>query len=126
MTWTTHIRTEDAEIIYTGDITGADIVAAKRAFFDDPASRDLRYVLCDFTAVTGFNVKPPDVQRLIEQDRQSVQTHPHLAEVVVAPQPHAFGLARMWEQQVDDARPRTRVVHSRAEAEAWLHNEGMA
>lgn len=120
------MRDRSAELTYTGVITGGDILAAKKNFFDNPATRDLRYVLCDFTAVERFDVGSPDVQRIIQQDRGSVASHPQLAEVVIAPQAHAFGLARMWEQQVDDARPRTRVVRNRAEADAWLHNEGLA
>jgi hypothetical protein len=64
------------------------------------------------------------VQRLVRQDLANVPSHPDLMEVIVAPQPHAFGLARMWEQQVDEGRTRTKVVHQREEAEAWIKAHG--
>jgi hypothetical protein len=124
MTWTTHFHDDHAEVRYSGNVSGEDILEAKRAFFDSPQSRAAVYVLCDFTAVEKLDVRAPDVQRILRQDLASVPSHPRLIEVVIAPQTHAFGLARMWEQQVHDER-RTLVVRERPEAELWLKEQGM-
>ncbi len=124
MPWTTAFSGSGAELTYTGNVSGEDILEAKRQFFADPKSQALVFVVCDFSAVAKLDVRAADVQRILRQDLASVPSHPHLWEVVVAPQTHAYGLARMWEQQVHDER-NTHVVHERAEAEAWLKGQGM-
>jgi len=118
-------RPDGAEISYQGHVTGAEILDAKARFFGHGFKPEARWVLCDFSGVAKFDVSPDDVRRIIRQDLAAVETHPDLAEVVVASTPLEYGMARMWEQQVDEKRPRTAVVTSRHEALAWLHGLGI-
>src|SRR5947207_14592159 len=110
MPWKTEFSANGAEIRYYGLTTGADVLKAKAEFFAHEFAEQSRYVLCDFTDVDKLDASTADVNRIINQDRRAAAEHPDIAEVVVAPQPHQYGLARMWEIQVDEARDRTAVV----------------
>lgn len=121
----TDCRAKDgSELLYSGVVTGAEIARAKAQFFARARDEGARYVLCDFTAVERFDVSTPDVQRIVQQDRAAADSLPDLIEVVVAPRPFEYGMARMWEIQVEDVRPRNAVVRTRAEALMWLKEQG--
>ena len=126
MPFVTEFRNAGAEIFYSGTITGAEIYRAKNEFFAHPFGKDARYVICDFTQAGSFDVTPEDVEMIVAQDKRAMDTHPRLMEAVVAPRPAVFGLARMWQSRVDDVRPHTAVVKSRAEALVWLQASGLA
>lgn len=125
MAVTFEYRADGAEIHYAGRVTGAEILEAKASFFSHSFQPEARWALCDFSAVENFDVSTDDVRRIIRQDLSAVEKHPQLAEVVVAATPVQYGMARMWEQQVDEKRPRTAVVTSRSEALAWLEGQGI-
>jgi hypothetical protein len=125
MAWTGDYGPDGAVIRFSGNVTGAEIAEAKAKFFAHRFPGAARYALCDFTAVEKFDVSAADVQRIIDQDRGAVRTHPDLNEVVVAPRPGIYGLSRMWEQQVDAADRRTAVVKTRPEADRWLADHGI-
>jgi len=126
MPWSAAYGNDSAELRFYGDITGDEILTAKRELFAHPFERDPRYVLCDFTAVRAFGVSLADVKRIVEQDRKAAADNPGLCEVVVAPTPLEFGSSRMWEMLVDDVRPNTRVGKTRSEVLEWLEEKSVA
>src|SRR5687767_8376766 len=114
-----------AELRFSGVVTGDEILEAKREFFAHEFPDEARYVICDFTAAVRFEIPSDAVTRIVEQDRDAMDDHPHLLEAVIAPQPVAFGLSRMWQMKVDEVRPHTGVVRTRAEAIRWLEAAGL-
>ena len=120
MPWMTQYVDDGAEVFYTGHTTGSDILSAKRDFFTHGFDAPPQYLLCDFGGVERFDVDQKDVQAIIDQDIAAVTTHPQVIEVVIAPSPLQFGLARIWQMRVEPHRPRTFVARSRAEALSWL------
>ena len=114
-----------AEILFSGEITGAEIHRAKAEFFGHKFPDKARYVLCDFTDAGAFDVSPEDVDTIVEQDRRAMESHTSLLEAVIAPRPLLFGLSRMWQAKVDVVRPHTTVVKTRAEAVKWLQGAGL-
>ena len=125
MPYVTQYAPDGAIVTYQGHLTGAEILEAKAQVYAHQYPDGGRYALCDFSGVEKFDVSTRDVQRIIEQDRRATKAHPSLDEVVVAPKPEMFGLARMWEQQVDAEHRHTVVVKTRVEAERWLANHGI-
>lgn len=123
MTWRAVYARDSAEIMYSGDTTGFEILNAKAEFFAHPFETPPRYVLCDFSGIQGFHIAPADVKRIVQQDREAARVNPELAEAVVAPTPLSYGMSRMWELLVADARPLTVVQPTRAKAIAWLHEQ---
>ena len=125
MPYEAEYKDDGALIRFSGHTTGREILKAKRELFGHRFPKDARWSLCDFTAIDKFDVLPTEVTAIIRQDIASADTHPNLAEVVVAGNSYQYGLARMWEQQVDNVRLRTYVARSREEAEEWLEQRGI-
>lgn len=125
MPFTTDFKEDGAVLRYSGRTTGAEIFAAKDEFFKHRFPGAVLWLLCDFTDVEHFAVTTGEVQRIVRQDLASVESHPELAEVVIAPTAIQYGMARMWELQVEKERPRTLVARTREEAIAWLAQQGV-
>lgn len=125
MPWKAHYAPDHAELDFWGRTTGAEIFDAKHEFFHHRFERGPLWVLCDFTAVEEFDVSPAEVRHIVEQDRRYAPVSPDLLEAVVAPGPLEYGMSRMWEIQVGEARPRTAVRQTRSEVLAWLREKGV-
>jgi hypothetical protein len=125
MPFTIDYKDAGAELCFTEFVSGQQLFQAKAAFFEHAFDGGARYVLCDFAGASKFDIPTSDIDRMVEQDRGEISRHPHLLEVVVAPQPLVYGLARMWQTKVNAVRPHTAVVRTRDEAVAWLKAAGV-
>ncbi|HEY2806887.1 MAG TPA: hypothetical protein VGI92_13600 [Gemmatimonadales bacterium] len=123
MTFISEFFADGATIRFGGRTTGAEVLEAKRKFFGHKFEKNPVYVLCDFTHVEKLEVSADDIERIVSQDLRAAHKNPALAEVIIAPEPHQFGLARMWEQQVTDERPHTHVTKTREGAIQWLKEQ---
>jgi len=125
MPYSAAYKEDGAEFRFHGHTTGRDILQAKRELFGYTFPREARWSLCDFTAVEKLDVLPTEVKSIVRQDVAAVSTHPNLGEIVIAADDYQFGLARMWEMQVDSVRPWILVARSRDEAVRWLEGRGL-
>ena len=126
MPWTTDYLTAGAHIAFSGLITGDDIFRAKAEAYTREYESGLRFVVLDYEAVEDFDVDRGDVDRTVTQDRAAARgVLPDLSVVAIAPQPAAYGVARLWEAQMGSTGWRTSVVRSRAEAFDWLAKSGI-
>jgi hypothetical protein len=73
--------------------------------------------IVDFSAVTGGNVSTGALQALARHESIYDRASKH---VVIAPQPHVFGLSRMFQVYAEATRPNTVVVHSLDKARECL------
>ena len=126
MAYTIDYRTAGAELCFTDFVSGQELLDAKAEFFGHRFETAARYCLCDFTDASRFDIPSKDVDRLVEQDRAEIARHPHLLEVVIAPQNLVYGLARMWQSRVNMIRPHTAVVRQLDEAAEWLRAAGIS
>lgn len=116
---------DGAEIRYTGVVSGVEILRAKQEFFSYNFRHTAKWVLCDFSGVEEFRFDKHDIERIINQDLRAAAGNPSLAECVVATKPYEYGMARMWEMQVDRHGRNTIVARSRNEGEEWLRRQGL-
>jgi len=72
--------------------------------------------IVDFSSVAAFNVSAQTVRDLAHSTPAIAG---HLPRFIVVPD-HIYGLARMFQQCGDETRPHLHVVHSLAEAHAFL------
>ena len=126
MAFTIDYKEFGASVCFTGPVKGPDLLEAKTEFFAHRFDSGPRYVICDFTDATQFDIATEDLNRLVEQDNQALPEHPVLFELVVAQKPVMYGLARMWQSKVDRVRPHTAVLRTRDEAVEWLRAAGVS
>lgn len=126
MTWSVSFSTTGADLYFSGEVAGAEILEAKRQFFTHEFPGDAHWVLCDFTQATSFDITVADVKKIVEQDKKAVRRLDKLLEVVVAPAEVLYGLARMWQAQVAIERSHAAVVRARGDALDWLRDRGVS
>jgi hypothetical protein len=74
--------------------------------------------ILDLSKVTSFEVSPETIRRLA--DLPPAIPDPRPPRVIIAPSPHVFGIARMFEIHGQDTRPSLHVVRTESEAFAIL------
>jgi hypothetical protein len=126
MSWTATYTEEGAELRFVGFVTGAEILAAKADFFARCSGNAARFVLCDFSSAESVDISSEDIQRIVDQDKAAMADHPRVLEAVVASKSLVYGLARMWQMRVDEARPHTGVLRTRDEALQWFRAHGVS
>jgi len=110
-------------ILIAGDgiVTGDDLIAANKTIYaSNEAIKKMKCQLCDFTAVTEFNLSSEDIQNIARYDIEAAKTNPKIVVALVGEKDLIYGLSRMWEAYVSDTGFRTMVFRTRAEAETWL------
>jgi hypothetical protein len=127
MPWTSDYLAGGAYITFSGRTTGEEIVRAKtEAYTHAYEAGRPRFVVLDYVAVEDFDVDRADVDRTVVQDRAAASRElPDLIMAAVAPDANTYGVARMWEKQLESTPWRTTVVRSRAEALRWLTQHGV-
>ena len=125
MAYSIDFRAKGAELCFTDFVSGDELFTGKAEVFGHAFDGGARYILCDFTEALKFDIPTSAVDRMVEQDKGELSRHPHLLEVVIAPQNLVYGLARMWQAKVNTVRPHTAVLRNREEAVAWLKAAGI-
>ena len=83
-----------------------------------------RYSLTDWSAVTKLYMSSDAVRRVVKRiadlSRASMKTNPDAIVATVASQDQVFGLTRMWEVFVDDAKWETMAFRNVTAAKEWI------
>ncbi len=108
------------EWIYSGVLTGEEIIQSNEAIYGDPRFDDLRYQIVDFTNVVKFEVSEQDMKRMAYYDRVAVRSNPRIRLAVIAPEAVGRSIAETYNQHNKESGWEQRIFETRAEAEAWL------
>jgi hypothetical protein len=109
----------------SGHLTGAELIELEERRVAHPELvAGLRYHLADLGEVTELDVSSEQIRRLVDLSARSADHVPRIALAIVAPEPHQYGLGRMWQTYLGlHARElpwETRILRDRESAEAWL------
>jgi hypothetical protein len=101
-----------------GKVTDEELKAFYEAARELAARTSPRAAIADFTAVTGFDFGRQTLLELANFD--PVLPDPNLPRVILVPSTTGFGLARMFQHEIEDMRPNVHVVRKLSEACAIL------
>jgi len=104
-------------VTFGGEIGDTDLTNIGPATKSHPLFDPSFSEIVDFSGVTGGKVSTAALQALARHESIYDRASKH---VVIAPQPHVFGLSRMFQVYAEATRPNTVVVHSLDEARACL------
>jgi hypothetical protein len=99
---------------FQGVVTDQMVTDFYARTFDYVARYNARAGITDFAEVTSFDVSSAAVHGLAEQEPAAKNLD--FVRIIVAPNPHAFGMARMFQILGERTRPTLHVVQSREEA----------
>jgi hypothetical protein len=125
MPWQALYSAQGVEVRFDGPVTAQEIEASNEALYAHAYAEGLRYQFADFSAVTAIKVTAADVLRLADQEQRLAPQGAVVYIALLAPQPVAYGLCRMWQAYVETAGIDVRVCRGRAEALDWLQSRGI-
>lgn len=102
---------------YYGEINDAEILGHAAVIRSDPDFDPSFSEIADFSQVTAGTISTFAVRELSQ--RESIY-RPSSMHVAITPQPHFFGLARMFQALAELKRPNVVVVRTLAEARKAL------
>lgn len=98
---------------FVGEMTDADLIGIGTATKSHPLFDPSFSEIVDFSAVTGKSISTFAVQEVARRTSVYDLTSKH---IVIAPQPHVFGLTRMFQTYAEQSRPNMAVVKTMDEA----------
>ncbi|HYL94010.1 MAG TPA: hypothetical protein VEW69_12740, partial [Alphaproteobacteria bacterium] len=94
---------------FRGSVTDQIVIEFYGRTYDFVARYDARAVLTDLTDVTTFDVSAATVQSLARR-LPAPSNNPDFVRIIVASDPHVFGMVRMFQILGDQTRPLLHVV----------------
>ena len=98
---------------FTGEITDTDLIGIARETTSNPKFDPSFSEVVDLSGVTGGKVSTFAVQTVARRTSVYDRASKH---VVIAPQPHGFGLSRMFQVFAEESRPNMVIVKTMDEA----------
>jgi hypothetical protein len=110
--------------IGSGIVTAREIsVSAAEVAADVERARKLKYALIDFSQTTELQVTPEIIRQVIEVNRKTAQVTPGAFVAVIAPDPLAYGISRLWQTFTEDLGWNAHVFRGRPAAIMWLRQK---
>lgn len=109
-------------IVATGILADDEYIEAFREHLtQDPQKfKRYRFSLSDYTGVTKIAVSAAAVKGVARWCRTAAVVNPDIIVAVVAEQPLAYGLSRMWQMLSDVGQWEIQVFKSCASAKHWI------
>jgi hypothetical protein len=108
---------------FSGELTDADILSIYSLVRSLPGFDPSFSEILDFSGITVAAVSTTAIQ---EASQRPSNFHPTSIHVIIAPQDHLFGLARMSQVFAEKTRPNAVVVRTLDEAREFLAREKSA
>jgi hypothetical protein len=104
-----------------GVLTSTDLLVTGLIQSQDVENtQPLKYILYDFTDVTGVHVGHDVIAPLVELNRRTAAFSQGCLGAIVAPNELIFGMARNWQTLTAAFGWKSQVFHQRDEAISWL------
>jgi hypothetical protein len=108
------------EYIYSGVVTGRDIIDANDITHQRETLQRLRYKLVDRTGCTEYRVTFDEMRMIATQDIQAARINPRFMIALVSPTNLQFGMSRMWHAFIEDSGLQSGLFKDRKNADAWI------
>ena len=106
--------------IYSGDISGDEVLQSTSEVHGDPRFDDLKYVINDFNRITRARATRDDINRLAAIDRAAARTNPNIRIAVVTRNDDIRHWAQLYIEFSADCPYETRLFETVDEARSWI------
>jgi hypothetical protein len=107
-----------------GVVTASEVMASTiDDTHNEERGRKLRYALIDFTLTTDLRITPDVIPQIVEVSRKSASFSPGVVVAIIAPNPFAFAMSRIWQTFSGGLGLNASVFETRAEGIAWLRKQ---
>lgn len=104
---------------FTGVVDSDEILSSNLELHQDHRFDDIRYVINDFTLVTGLDIVEGHTRSFATVDKNVSHRKPQLKIAIVVNQPPQIMLAQAYRQHMLDSLFECEIFSNLEEAEAW-------
>lgn len=106
--------------VYTGILSGDELLQSNMEIYGDPRFDKLRYQIVNFLGVTEFQVSTDTMEEITVMDMGASNTNPMLKVAVVATDTQANRLVELYETTTGGAPWETEIFATEKAARAWI------
>lgn len=111
-------------LIYTGDLTGTDLIAGNIDVYKHPDFNSIEYQIIDLLGIEKYPIEAQAIRRVAELDAVAYESNPKIKTVIVANRQVAIGLTNMYKVHFEIAGKNgsweTELFESLDDARKWL------
>ncbi len=109
--------------ICSGTLSGQELINSNRQLYDDKEQiKQIRYQICDFTDVKGFDTCNEDIRELAVQDQYALSINASMMIAIICSDDLIYSLSRMWQSYIGDPSIKSKVFGSLDEACDWIND----
>jgi len=104
---------------FGGQVSINDILNATIQFEGNSRFDNLRYVIADYSRITGCDAKPTDIYDVWVMDAGAKRSNPNIKKAIVTTTSEVIELARCYKSMFMTAYP-TEIFSTEVDARKWL------
>lgn len=108
---------------FTGEVSGAEILEANFKLYDDPKFNNIKYVINDFTEITGHSVEIAHTEVYASTDDMISDTKSELKIALVVNQAAHISLAKNYQERLKNVVFECEIFQTVTDARNWIGDE---
>lgn len=121
-----HTNTWETQGLYrkfVGEISGDEILESNFELQSDPNFKNIKYVINDFTEVTGHSIESTHTKAYATSDDIISNTKGKLKIALIVTQPTLIALANSYREQMKNNLFQCEIFQAIEEGREWVSNE---
>lgn len=120
MPYSTEWTDKGVQWIYTGIVTGTDMLRSNIEVYGDERFDDMRYQLVNFLNAESFDMTTEEVKEIAYRDKVAARSNPRVNVAVVATNDVIQALTRLYAEYSGSSPWKTELFETVEEAKKWL------
>lgn len=110
--------------VYSGKLTGNELLQSNLDIFGDERFDNLRFQIVDLTNVDSLEVTEKHMRKIAHLDMAAARSNPRVKVAVVTTSDEGLGITNYYDQQTAEKSPwTTKIFSTFKEAQAWVRGE---
>ncbi|MDH5710467.1 MAG: hypothetical protein OEZ15_02215 [Gammaproteobacteria bacterium] len=122
MPYTNHWEKDGLYRKFTGKITGYEILESNFGLQVQPAFKAIKYIINDFTEVTGHAIEKEHTDIYAETDKRAAEKRASLKIAILVTQPEQIVLAEGYRAEMKDNQFICEIFQTMKDARDWASN----
>ena len=120
MPYVTYWKDKGISWVFSGEITGIELIQANQDIYDDDRFLSLTYQIADFRKVVDFNVSSAAINTVAQLDETAAERNREIKVAIIANSDLIRGFSRMWELSGGGTYWETNIFTDGQDARVWL------
>lgn len=104
---------------FKGKITGYEILESNFGLQIQPAFKTIKYIINDFTEVTGHAIEPTHTEIYAQTDKRAAEKRDTLKIAILVSQPEQIALAENYREEMKDNKFECELFQTIEDARKW-------